>query len=290
MKVKYFTAAINAAVLILVAATCRNSSAGVFADQVISFSGGTTPTPGYSSAPAALGSPARYFGGPFPSVVSPFSPPYLSSDLVSIGEGGHITLRFAQYVTPSASGPEIGVFAHPGISDVNYPAGKAGPTLSPFDFSTFSIGSAVNVEVSPDNIIWQSLGSQQFTIPTNGFSDVASPYATSPGNVPSDFGIPFTGTLSSFANLTYPQMLTLLNGSGGGTWLDISGTGFSNVGYIRFSLPDDGNSNTELAMEIDAVSIANGGAGSPLPEPSTLLLGALGCIGLLAVRRWKVWR
>ena len=58
--------------------------------------------------------------------------------------------------------------------------------------------------------------------------------------MPSDFQKPFTGNLSSFNGLRYfdaanPDMLDLLAGSGGGKWLDISGTGLAQVGFIRFS-------------------------------------------------------
>ena len=111
-----------------------------------------------------------------------------------------------------------------------------------------------------------------FDVPTNGYTDLTDPYSSSAGSVPSDFQQPFTGGLSSFGGLSYfdaggPDMLDLLAGSGGGTWLDISGTGLSRVGYIRFSLSNDGNSGTNFNFELDAVSIAHdarrlGGAGT----------------------------
>src|SRR6185503_16388780 len=91
-----------------------------------------------------------------------------------------------------------------------------------------------------------------------------------------DFQKPFTSNLSSFSGLPYfdatgPDMLELLAGSGGGTWLDISAAGLARVGFIRFSVLNDQNASTNLNFELDAVSIAHAAMGaSVVPEPTTI--------------------
>ncbi len=143
------------------------------------------------------------------------------------------------------------------------------------------------VDVSADGTQWVSLGNITFDVPTNGYTDLSDPYGSEPGGVPSDFQKPFLGSLSSFNGLRYsdasgPDILESLAGSGGGTWLDISATGLSQVGFIRFSVADDLNTESRLNFELDAVSIANGAVGSPIvPEPTTIAYCGLSLIGLI---------
>jgi hypothetical protein len=245
-----------------------------YAAQVISYNQGTTPSAGFTTASAALGEPERFTGeSVFPGVVSPFNPPFLSNELVSIGEGGQITLRLSNYAIPQGGGAlEIGVFENVGISDTNYPNGQAGSPAT-----AFGPDNAL-VEVSADGIGWISLGNILFDVPANGYTDLSDPYSSSPGSALSDFQQPFTGNLLSFSGLRYSHpsnfdMLDLLNGSGGGTWLDISGTGLPQVGYIRFSVPDDGNPSIAQNFELDAVSISHAALGSAtVPEPAAMAL------------------
>jgi hypothetical protein len=237
---------------------------------VISYDAGTTPASGLTTPSVAVGESERFTGeGVFPGVVSTFNPPFRANEIVSVGEGGHITLRLSHYALPLASGPEIGVFENVGLV-FNPTTGGAGPTVA-----TFGQDSAI-VEVSADGLNWISLGNVHFTIPANGYADATDPFASTPGSVPSDFQQPFTGGLSSFNGLPYsnatgPDILELLAGSGGGTWLDISNTGLSQVGFIRFSLADDLDANSRLNFELDAVSIAHGAVGATVPEPETIV-------------------
>lgn len=258
--IKQLSAALCA---ILLAAACTQEAAAQYASSVISFSPGTGPTPGFSNPAAALGSPERMTGeGVYPGAVTPFNAPWGADELVSIGADGHITLKFSNYVLPR-SGPEIGVFENAGFV-FNFENGgtTAGPT-------TFSEDPAI-VEVSADGLSWISLGSTMFNIPSNGYLDASDAFATT-GSVPSDFRQPFTGSLSDFDNKTWPEVLDVLDGSGGGTWLDISATGLPRVGYIRFSV-SSGN------FELEAVSIANGAMGGVVPEPTAAALSVMGML------------
>jgi hypothetical protein len=260
-------------------------AAAQYAAEVIDCSPGATPAPGYAMPSAAVGAPERFTGeGMFPGVVSPFNPPFLASEIVSVGEGGQITLRLSHYAIPQALGPEIGVFENIGIIDTDYPNGQAGTPATTFT----PLDSAV-VEVSADGIDWVSLGSVTFDTPTNGYTDLADPYSSSPGSALSDFQQPFAGSLSSFDGLPYsdtggPDMLELLAGSGGGTWLDISGSGLNRVGYVRLSLSDDGQSGTSLNFELDAVSIAHAALGSRVPEPATMTAAVIALAAWALVR------
>jgi hypothetical protein len=261
-----------------------------YAVQVVSYSAGTTAAVEFGSglpfdmSAAALGEPERFTGeGVFPGVVTPFNPPFLRNEIVSIGEGGQLTLRLSNYAIPQAGAPEIGVFAHPGLIDddnVNFSGLATNPA------SAFSVKSAF-VDVSADGVSWASLNSGlsiPFDIPSNGYTDLTDPYSPVAGSAPSDFQQPFAGSLSDFSGLKYynpggPDILGLLAGSGGGKWLDISGTGLSKVGFIRFSVADDGNPNVKLNFELDAVSVSHAALGAAtVAEPASIGLAAAAVI------------
>ena len=210
--------------------------------EVVSFDPGTTAAAGFNQLAAVLGPPAKTNGAnPFEGVVSPFNPPYKTGDILSIGETGHLTLRLSNYVVPQSGGPEIGVFTNVGLLDSDYPNGKAGDVLGPDD-NTFGIDGAL-VEVSEDGTTWASLGSVLFDIPSNAFTDLADPFSLASGSAPADVQKPFVGSLTDFAGKTYagtsPNTLDLLDGSAGGTWLDVSSSGLAQVGFIRFTVPEN---------------------------------------------------
>ena len=264
-------------------ATAAVSHAAITADAVVSYNPGTGAKSAYWGAPlnvagSALGIPASNhdvadtFDGPNQvtyadqSVLSPFNAAYAPNSVVSLGAGGHLTLRLS---SPGATtgGRTLGVHTGTGLNSVLFSNGQ---NLDPA--GTYTDDRAAVVEVSADNVTWFSLGQVTFELPSNYYSaGLSGPYGSGPGSVVADFSKPFTGQLSDFSGKDWQGTLDVLAGSGGGTWLDLSaatGAGAlpSAVQYVRFSLP----TGSPETFVLDAVTA--------VPEPTSLgilLAGAL---------------
>ena len=230
-------------------------AAPVSAAEVVSYAPGTARED-FRNAAAALGLPS---GDTTFGALTPFNPPFSNEHIVLVGAGGELTLRLSAPVTPRA-GHEIGVFANNGLVDAS-PAGT-GTATSPV--STFSPAPAARVSVSADGRQFVPLAGGAlvaFANPTNFYTDTSiTNYSAPLGSAPADFSRPFAGALSDFAGLAYDEMLTLLDGSAGGTWLDVSGTGLPAVQYVRFEVP----AGADVRMVVDAVTA--------VPEPAALSL------------------
>lgn len=274
----------------IMAALPSLSWAGSYAAGVVSYTPGTaaasfqTPTAALSAPDGISGenpSATNYFG--FPNVLSPFSPAYQGDEVVQIGEGGQITLRLANYVNVGA-GKRLGVMTNTGLIDSSPTfTGGNGPVAATFG------GGTARVKVSSDNQTWVDLGTVTFDIPNLFYVNAGAYDSAAPASPQlTDFGKPFDGSLASFNGKDFAGTVDAFKVaaggySGGGTWLDLSGTGLSQVGFVQFIEEDDGNALTDNHLAIDALSIANGAVGAPTPEPSGLLclLGA----GLILRRR-----
>ena len=255
---------------------CGVAGATEFVSQADSYTQGTVSLSHevYDQPSACLGQPTGVtgVGSPYPGVVSVFNPPYDTDQIVLIGVGGSIQLQFPSPVVVG-TGPAIGVFSNVGLEDSDYPNGVVADPLVPFG------GGTADVSVSQDGTNWVSLGTVDFDNPENYYLN-AGPYdAGAPADPQvADFGQPFTGSVNEFAGEDNAQVLSTLDGSAGGTWLDLSGTGLSQVDYIQFSIPGNAPSGSQLALS--AVSVAES---HEVPEPASLSLIAAG--GLLALAR-----
>ena len=82
-----------------------NLTSAQVADAVVTSTSGTGFQPGFDTPGAALGEPSRVTPGQFGGPVDPFNPPYLSSQLVSLGAGGSLTVRFNSPILNNPSHP-----------------------------------------------------------------------------------------------------------------------------------------------------------------------------------------
>jgi hypothetical protein len=243
-----------------------------YAVSVVSYHQGNIAT-GYNDPNVALGSPERFTGenSPYASVVSPFSAPYLTTEIVQITAGGHLTLGFDTPITDDPDhlyGMDFIVFGNGMFADDAWPNGVVGDPASVFG------ADPLIIEVSQDGSNFVRLGAthQEGFFPTMGYLD-GGPYDSQPGSMISDFFRPVDPALQleDFAGLTLTQIRALYDGSGGGTPIDLAESGLSWAGYVRVSVPSD----AVYDVEIDAVNV--------VPEPACWLL--LGIPSLVAFRR-----
>lgn len=254
--------------------------AGISGQQVVSYTqGNVAPSlADYTNLSAAVGVPAGDTGY---GALTPFNPHFGLTEILGIGENGSATIRLSAPVLVNAQA-KIGVFSNAGVQDddptstfdqwYTFLTGGRGIVGSPV--TTFGGGTAI-VSVSSDGVNFVPVTGTPtiFNTPHNAYTDndVNLGLGTI-GNAGSDYFKPFSGSVNDFAGLRYrdpsdgPDILKLLDGSAGGTWLDISGVGLSSVQYVRFDVPASGR------MIIDAVTAV------PEPASASWLLGSLLCL------------
>ena len=142
--------------LTVMLATRSEVRAASFAAQVNEFVVGQGAAAGFDNPATALGSPARFTGvGVFPGVVSAFNPPYLASEVVSIGEGGVLELQLANFILPSALGRDLAtdaVYGREGVtgerkaSTIGFATMRGGDIVG--DHSVMFAGIGERVEIS----------------------------------------------------------------------------------------------------------------------------------------------
>ncbi|RMF76665.1 MAG: PEP-CTERM sorting domain-containing protein [Planctomycetota bacterium] len=254
-----------------VVASAWDLNSDPWADSVVDYAPGVGANPAFLDPTTALGEPERFTGeGVFPSAVTIFNPAFGTDELVSIGEGGSLTLAFDEPITDDPAhrfGVDLIVFGNGGFIDVDFPNGRIGSPAALFGVDL------MNVSVSPDNVNWAPLGSfSEGLFPTQGYQDTP-PQSPTPGSVPTSFQRPIDPSLtaSDFDGLTYADALALYDGSGGGTPIDIAASGFASIQFIRFE-----NVTPGTTVEIEAVAA--------VPEPSGLVLGGAAFVGF-ALRR-----
>ncbi|MEZ6241662.1 MAG: hypothetical protein R3B57_01325 [Phycisphaerales bacterium] len=262
-------AAIAVGALIMCHATSQARAADPWADAVLAYFGGSNPAGGFTDPATALGSPERFSGeaAGFPGVVSPFSPAFGNDELVSIGAGGVLIVRFNEPVVDDVRNPfglDLLIFGNAGFIG----AGVVGnpPAM-------FGVGGVATVEVSTDAVDWRPLGARALDLfPTLGYRD-SGPFDGTPGSLLTDFTRPVDPSiqLADLAGLTNAQLVDLYDGSGGGIGFDLAGTGLSEISYVRIR-----NFSGE-AFEIDAFADVS------VPSPAGLCV--LAPVGVSVIRR-----
>jgi hypothetical protein len=254
-------------------AVARGGVGSPWASQVVSYTSGVLPPEhaAYINPATALGEPERFTGeGQFPGAVTPFNPAYLATEIVALGVGGSLTLRFDHPVQNDPNNPfgiDLLVFGNTGyISDLGY-----GVTSG----AMFGDSTQGRIEVSADGLSWTTVVGAQpdGPFPTLGYRDVTDPFTSPPGTMPTDFTRPVNPAFDP-AGLSLSQIVAGYNGSGGGAGIDLAPLGLSQISFVRVSyLGADGD------LQIDAVSDV-----SPVPGPG--VLGSFSLVGLAAAR-WR---
>ena len=249
-----------------------------YAGSVVSYTAGTGVNPAYTDPASALGEPSRVTPGLFGGPVDPFAAPYLATQLVGLGAGGSLTVRFGTPVLDSAANPfgtDFQVFGNSFFvvtngfdADFNYIG-----TLAT-DGSVFGEGSATTrVSVSADGATFFTLNPSlapalKALFPTDGSGDFTKPVNPALKN-------------SDFAGLTLDGLRAKYAGSGGGAGYDLAwaqDTGgnpvaLGSISFVRVEVLSG-------KAEIDGFS-----AVAAVPEPSTWALLGVGLSALLIARR-----
>lgn len=247
-----------------------------FADSVVAYLSGAGFQPGFTTPEAALGEPSRVTPGTFGGPVDPFNPPYLSSQLVSLGAGGSLTVQFNSPILNRPDHPfglDFNIFGNTGfiITNAFDPDTATWIGTPATDGSLFgSDATATRVSVSADGVSFFELNPSLVPkvdglFPADGTGDFSQPV-----NPALDAG--------SFAGVDLASIRALYDGSGGGSGFDISwardGNGDSvsltSISFVRVDVLG-GNA------EIDGFAV--------VPEPASASILLLGALALWASRR-----
>ena len=255
------------------------ATAGGFAAEVIDYQPGVgyatdwATGAGYTDPATALGEPSRVTVDPDPQwggtfEVNPFSGPYLLSQVVSIGEGGSLTIRLGTPATDDPTHPfglDFLIFGHSAFLITNGDYTGGGIT----DGSLLGAAEAgsTRVEISADGATFYELNPSLAPVadglfPTDGGGSFSR--AADPALVPDDFD-----------GLGLPGIRALYAGSAGGAGYDLA-----------WALDGEGNPAGLDAAQYIRVSVLSGHAEidgfSVVPEPTSLALLGTGAAMLFS--------
>jgi hypothetical protein len=245
------------------------------AAEVISYESGTGAAAGYNLTASILGEPSRVTPGEFGGPVDPFSAPWQPGQLLSLGAGGSVTLRFDEPVFDLSANPfglDFIIFGAAAFLIVNGDFSGGGIT----DGSLFGNNTGLTeVWVSADGLSFHRLNPALAPVvdglfPTDGVGDFTQP--VNPALSGADF-----------AGLGLSGIRAFYDGSAGGTGFDIgwaqdaSGApaGLDRIEFVRIDVLSE-------RAEIDALSA--------VPEPSAARLLLLAVVLMVFMRPKPVRR
>jgi len=243
-----------------------------FADAVVNYVPGTGFAPGFVNAASALGEPSRVTTGVFGGPVDPFNPPYLNSQLVSVGSGGSLTVQFNSPISNRPEhlfGLDLIVFGNNGFTITNNDF--AGGGITDGSLFTFDQPGSTRVFVSADNAAYFEL------VPPPGTGSAVDGLFPTDGS--GDFERPVDPELinADFAGLTLAGIRAHYAGSGGGAGFDLAwaqtpggqSVSLNEVNYVRVEVASG-------RIEIDGFAA--------VPEPAAWALGLLGLLSLAGIQ------
>jgi hypothetical protein len=223
-------------------------------------------TAGYNDPTHALGAPTTFIGY---QNTDPFNPPFLGSHLVSITNGGSITVRFNAPIfnSPQHSfGLDFNIFGNAGFVITNGDYSGGGIT----DGSLFSNNTGAT-------LVWVSADNLNYYLLNPAFAKVVDGLAPTDAN--GDFTLPINPNLtaSDFAGKDLAGIRSLYAGSGGGTGFDIA--------WAQDSLGQSVNLASISYVRVDVLSGKSDiDAFVAVPEPAAR---ALLLLGLAVAARWR---
>lgn len=263
--------------IFIISVLCLSSSdafAASYATQVVAYTPGSDVLAGFDDPGAALGEPSRnngsseFNGQVFDNGdVTPFNAPFLGEHLVTVGLGGELIVAFDDPVLDDPLNPygiDLLVFGNAFFAVTDF----ANPT------AVGLFEEAGVISVSQDGINWWDVPgvSSDSLFPTLGFLDTPGPF-DSGGTIPTDFTRPVDPN-AEWDGLDFPSLVTLYDGSGGGSGVDLASVALPWIQYVRIT---GQNGSTP---EVDGFADV-----TRLPTPSsTALLGAA-LLGLALSRR-----
>ena len=214
--------------LIVILAARSSVIAGPYATEIISYTEGTNAQIDYNDPNTALGAPSLSIPA-WPSGVQDvtmFASAWMTEQIVSIGAGGSLVVKFDHQVTDDLLNPfgfDLLIFSNSMFWDSDWPNGIADGIAS----------EPAMISVSQDGFDWFDI-SDVFAddlFPTQAYTDTSTAQGAD-GSILSDFTKPVNPNID-WIGKTYSELLSLYNGSGGGTGVDISGTGLDWIQYVK---------------------------------------------------------
>ena len=218
-------------------ALSRTFAAG-FADAVMSYNPGNGFASGFTNAESALGAPT--------GTAAPFSPPFRTNQIVSIGAGGFLTLHMSTPIVHSSASPygvDFQIFGNSFfiITNGNYSGG--GVT----DGSVYANGASTRVEISADGATWYTLNPEETPVLGNLF----------PTDGAGDPGLPVNPALTNaeFAGLGLAGIRQLYGGSAGGAGFSLAWAQDTNGNHVDLPIARFVRMNVLSGKaQVDAVS------------------------------------
>ncbi len=226
---------ISIVLLALAGFVLTSFAADNYATRVVSYHPGTNFAAGFTNPAAVLGAPSRI--NPYREAADPFNPPYGKEQILSVGEGGSVTVRFRRAVHNSLHNPfglDFNVFGNAGFIITN-----------DFNVETFdwmgipaTDGSLFGAAEAEVRISVSVNGRQFYTLDPDLAPMVDGAFPTDGSG---DFRLPVLPTLDprQFAGATLEDIRDFYYGSAGGTGYNIAWARRANgrairLGYIRF--------------------------------------------------------